>query len=128
MDYIDTMNHFDQCLPEIKLILIQIAQEFKDTPVEDQIYKFCKRIEKDSNFFNEWFLKQKDIIVKLFLACFPSDIDKHNKKEIRKFYTSFQKHLASVEYDSATIDLLHVYDCTEKGPEFQFLTSVMFDI
>lgn len=23
-----------------------MAQEFKDTPVEDQIYKFCKRIEK----------------------------------------------------------------------------------
>ena len=131
IDFIE--NHFDlEPIADVFLhsrnVLDSVLQTFKDTPVEDKIVAFKDAILKNYKLYNDWFQCQSSIMDDIGLNCFPEGEISYCQKHRNDYFRKFNKYISSDENEEKAISLLKKYQQDVKGPAFQVLTAVMFNL
>ena len=131
LDFIE--NHFDlEPIADVFLhsrnVLDSVLQTFKDTPVEDKIVAFKDAILKNYKLYDDWFQCQSSIMDDIGLNCFPEGEISYCQKHRNDYFRKFNKYISSDENEEKAVSLLKKYQQDVKGPAFQVLTAVMFNL
>ena len=109
-------------------VLDSVLQTFKDTPVEDKIVAFKDAILKNYKLYDDWFQCQSSIMDDIGFNCFPEGEISYCQKHRNDYFRKFNKYISSDENEEKAISLLKKYQQDVKGPAFQVLTAVMFNL
>lgn len=131
IDFIE--KHFDlEPIADVFLhsrnVLDSVLQTFKDTPVEDKIVAFKDAILKNYKLYDDWFQCQSSIMDDIGLNCFPEGEISYCQEHRNDYFRKFNKYISSDENEEKAISLLKKYQQDVKGPAFQVLTAVMFNL
>lgn len=131
IDFIE--KHFDlEPIADVFLhsrnVLDSVLQTFKDTPVEDKIVAFKDAILKNYKLYDDWFQCQSSIMDDIGLNCFPEGEISYCQKHRNDYFRKFNKYISSDENEEKAVSLLKKYQQDVKGPAFQVLTAVMFNL
>ena len=131
IDFIE--KHFDlEPIADVFLhsrnVLDSVLQTFKDTPVEDKIVAFKDAILKNYKLYDDWFQCQSSIMDDIGLNCFPEGEISYCQKHRNDYFRKFNKYISSDENEEKAVSLLKKYQQYVKGPAFQVLTAVIFNL
>ena len=62
------------------------------------------------------------------LICLPEGEKSYSAKQQHEFFVRFNKYLNSDEYRKSAISSLDMYSIKDSGPQFQFLTTLLFHL
>ena len=108
--------------------LDSVFSEFVGTPLQNEMFSFKERILGNFQLYNEWYASQSSTIEDIGLICLPEGEKSYSAKQQHEFFVRFNKYLNSDEYRNSAITLLDMYSIKDSGPQFQFLTTLLFHL
>ena len=118
-----TMNISDN----VKIAIESVMTDFHDTPMESTVKQFGAHIVLNPAPFSTFYGEQHDAVNELFHQSFPEN-KKYTAKNTNTFLTKFQSHISSSTFKNKATKLLATYNVPVDGPEYQFLSGIMFYI
>ncbi|XP_061167824.1 uncharacterized protein LOC133176769 [Saccostrea echinata] len=109
-----------------KTALDSVFSEFVGTPLENEMFSFKQRILENFQIYHDWYQLQSSVIEDIGLICLPEGEKTYSAKQQNDFFVRFNKYLSSDEYKDSVISMLNIYSIKDSGPQFQFLTTLLF--